>query len=1152
MKDLLQRTPIWPYLAALGVIGAVLAALVIRFQSFLYWALGLFVVVLVALFLLRRHRQNKAARELDESIESHGGGDDAASASGGGSAAERQQLKKELLEAIRVLKTTRAGKRAMVSLPWYVVLGPKGSGKTEFIRRSGLEFLFHDGRRDPRSFQGVGATRDFSWWLTQDAVLLDMGGQALESASTASESGWGEFLKTIRRLRPNSPINGVLVVVALEQIANKTEAVLDAMARQVRERIEELESRLDIWFPVYVVFSGCDRVAGFNEFFEGLSAEEQRQGWGATVRLRRARSTPAQRIFDEELDTLLHSLTRLRLERVSRLDDPVACARAFAFPLQFERLRASMRRYVRTLFDLSQESSGTARSARPFLRGLYLAASTQQGATVDQVLQPAVAPLGLDVPPTPGIAVAAPNAWFAQKLLQEVVFRDTRLLGRSSGGQADLQWKQRLAIGLAAAVWLVFAVLAVWASRDNAAELRRSLSTVKVDPNQTISRQLAELSLLSSTLERLAASNQNPSLWRRLGGWSGRSVVERSAVIWAEQLKKSVLVHADAQLKVRLANAAEMAAVEPVGLFHALVAYHLLHRSGEMVPADSSILTRACFAELASRLAVDGQQEANRRLLRGQMRLLTTLIPARKVSLDMGPDDAKLAEAAAQQLAARWPGVQLLEPILEDASADYRSIELSNLMPRLRPFQLLECSAQVSGAFTEEAWTRRIRPEISAYVVALTRTSTLQQAVQSVPGSAEIGPALTHEYWGRYGRTWAGFLENTAPKGAPKDYLSNFMGDDSELDGLLIGVSLHTNSEPASREFQLLSEYVGPIKGERDAGWFDRISKALLQRKSQENTLAGEYRKLLDKTRLQVTSMDPAGTTQLADMKVKFSTLVLQTVPEIDAQVGSKTMKGLLDRIVELKPPPPQAPPPPPPPVWAGVVEVFEQNFNGKYPFSASSEEVTIAQFDEFFAPGRGLSNLIAEHFKYLDASGNPRPGPAPRVSPATLAFMKRCVKVQKAFYPANGATAAVSVRVDSADLVPSGNAYPTHATLQVGRQMGPGSFMRLETGSNDQVLNWPSPDGTGDAVLTLAAKQGSAQVAVPPRRMTGTWGLFRLVAQGAPSRQRESVNVNWKLASTTSPPLSFGVWARIKSTTASTNPFEPGLLAGLTPPGQP
>src|SRR5256886_11639741 len=60
-------------------------------------------------------------------------------------------------------------------LPWHVIIGESGSGKTEAIRHSGIDFP--PGLQD--ELQGSGGTVNMDWWFTNRGIILDTAGSML-------------------------------------------------------------------------------------------------------------------------------------------------------------------------------------------------------------------------------------------------------------------------------------------------------------------------------------------------------------------------------------------------------------------------------------------------------------------------------------------------------------------------------------------------------------------------------------------------------------------------------------------------------------------------------------------------------------------------------------------------------------------------------------------------------------------------------------------------------------------------------------------------------------------------------------------------------------------------------------------------------------
>jgi hypothetical protein len=150
------------------------------------------VVFLAAIVLigLRRAKRDKAlvaeAAAPDPSVQA--------------SAEEEAALREKLTAALAALKQATGGKGGyLYDLPWYVFIGPPGSGKTTAIAQSGLEFPLAEGR-----VAGVGGTRNCDWWLTDRAVLIDTAGRytTQDSDAAADKAGWDRFLAMLRRKPP--------------------------------------------------------------------------------------------------------------------------------------------------------------------------------------------------------------------------------------------------------------------------------------------------------------------------------------------------------------------------------------------------------------------------------------------------------------------------------------------------------------------------------------------------------------------------------------------------------------------------------------------------------------------------------------------------------------------------------------------------------------------------------------------------------------------------------------------------------------------------------------------------------------------------------------------------------------------------------------
>src|SRR5262245_61308450 len=164
-------------------------------------------------------------------------------------------------------------------LPWYVIIGESGSGKTEAIRHSGIDFP--PGLQD--ELQGSGGTVNMDWWFTNRGIILDTAGSMLFNEARAGESPeWREFLRLLKRARPHSPINGLFLVLSVESLIRDSADTIAQKASRLAQQLDIVQRALDVRFPVYLLVTKCDLLTGFREFFDGIEdplLQHQMFGW---------------------------------------------------------------------------------------------------------------------------------------------------------------------------------------------------------------------------------------------------------------------------------------------------------------------------------------------------------------------------------------------------------------------------------------------------------------------------------------------------------------------------------------------------------------------------------------------------------------------------------------------------------------------------------------------------------------------------------------------------------------------------------------------------------------------------------------------------------------------------------------------------------
>lgn len=129
---------------------------------------------------------------------------------------ERKALKTRFKDALNTLKTSSVyrgrSERWRNDLPWYLLIGPQGSGKTSLLDFSGLEFPIN--KLDRKLTRDTQGTAYCDWYFADHGVLIDTAGRYLTQPDAEVDgSGWHTLLSLLRQRRRNRPLNGVLVTI---------------------------------------------------------------------------------------------------------------------------------------------------------------------------------------------------------------------------------------------------------------------------------------------------------------------------------------------------------------------------------------------------------------------------------------------------------------------------------------------------------------------------------------------------------------------------------------------------------------------------------------------------------------------------------------------------------------------------------------------------------------------------------------------------------------------------------------------------------------------------------------------------------------------------------------------------------------------------
>ncbi len=406
--------------------------------------IGLLIVALIfGLYLLFIHLANKRrAASMGGEISQHS----TMAPRGISDPAQRAKLDDLRRKFQEGLAKFRAAGKDLYSVPWYLVIGESGAGKTEAVRHCNVGFP--PGLQD--EMQGIGGTINMNWWFTNSAVILDTAGKMVfPEVGAATTREWDEFLNLLRKSRKTCPINGLILVLPSDSLIKDNADEVAKKAGRIVDQLNKIQRSLDVRFPVFIIITKCDLINGFREFFNNVTdprLQHQMLGWSNPGAL-------DDTFRPEAVETHFQSVvSRIRRRRMGLLQDPTPqndpvngrrideIDALFALPASIELLTPRLRRYLEIVFTPNQWGGKPL-----FLRGIYFSSAMREGSALDLELAEAI---GVPVDSLPeGKAWEKERAYFLRDLFVEKIFKERGLVTGATNTRRMLRRRQAILFG---------------------------------------------------------------------------------------------------------------------------------------------------------------------------------------------------------------------------------------------------------------------------------------------------------------------------------------------------------------------------------------------------------------------------------------------------------------------------------------------------------------------------------------------------------------------------------------------------------------------------------------------------------------------------------------------------------------------------------
>lgn len=1030
---------------------------------------------------------------------------------------ESEVLNQRFREAIEKLKG--AGKQGLLSkgasslyqLPWYVFVGAPGSGKTTALKNAGLRFLLTEDQSGG-AIKGVGGTRNCDWWFTSEAVLIDTAGRyaTQESDSAVDAKAWDNFLALLRKSRPRRPINGVLLTINIQDLLQQNRTERDEHAQKLRARLNDLQEKLGVRPPVYVLITKTDLVAGFNETFDAFGKELRDQVWGFTFD---AASTASQALvaFDPEFSALEQRLNSALFDRLQAERDGAKRAAIFSFPVEFSSLRPVLGEFLRAVF-----SSGGALQEEVRLRGVYFTSGTQEGTPIDRVMGALSRSFGLRAGKAAAVSQHG-KSYFLRRLLQDLIFPEQDLVAFNAASERRRLIARTLGFGAVAVASVLLLVgwgLSFMRNQAHVQQVVQKLPELRQLVEAVPGAQSGDVSPLPGVLTavRQAADSpdfaiDSPPFLNTLGLYQGEKLDAAAQIAYRKLLEHALLPRVVLRLEERL-RASNKDNLEQA--YEALKGYLMLYTPDKFDAQTLKAWIQVDWDVNYSRSLSADQRKA----LDGHLDALLALGPPGSVK----PIDKALVDSTREMLTVFPLEYRIYSRLKRQYKGDLPEFSVAraggpNAQQVFERTSGEPLSKGISGFYSKDGYQNAFQGSVQTAALKLAAEETWILGVKGglkakdIAGP-ELGDRVRRLYLEDYVKTWDKYLADVrlvkvGDVSRSLEVARVLAAVDSPLAAYLRAVARETTLIPpagqanqslvgkladqASKNKDEMAKLAGvqPAPSAAANGPIERIVDdhfAAMNRLVQGAPapidevlkLFGEvYAQLLAVDSAQKSKSPPPPSAGADKVKAAAGTQPepIRSMLATLADAGAKGSRAGEREVLtgELKP----------------IFDFCSRAIANRYPFASGSKaDVLPDDFGQLFGPGGMLDEFYQRRLSTLvDTGTNPwsyKPladGARPAGS-AALAEFQRAARIREGFFRSGGKTPGFKIEIRAVEM--SDGLKDLSIDID-------GQVLKFVAGNTTSaVLSWPSQKVSSQ--IKLSTTPTSA-----PLMFEGPWALFRL-----------------------------------------------------------
>lgn len=237
--------------------------------------------------------------------------------------------------------------------PWVLMLGEQSAGKTSLLRSVSMAE-----RQTPPERTSQLQASGTEWVFFRKGVIIDPDGRMPAANPGSGEArDWGKTIKQLQSLRPERPMDGLILCVSARSLLGMDSASQALLAANLYRQLLQLQERIEFMLPLTVVITQCDCIGGFTSFWRSQEGSRRSELFGYSAPSQAQSFTPSQWV-DDAFETLMVRLRSLQVEIAAREQKIRGADEFFLFPRHLQCLQAPLQVLLETVFRASAWQAG--------------------------------------------------------------------------------------------------------------------------------------------------------------------------------------------------------------------------------------------------------------------------------------------------------------------------------------------------------------------------------------------------------------------------------------------------------------------------------------------------------------------------------------------------------------------------------------------------------------------------------------------------------------------------------------------------------------------------------------------------------------------------------------------------------------------------